>query len=206
MTQIVKACVRASYLRRRRFEAFESRLRVYKMPDFVREYKFPFVFPRFAHSRVILELLAPDIFQQFHDERRDGENARFVVLRRGDIVNAAFCLVPAELLFDRDRTVAEVDRVPRQAAYLALAHSREERDCEELAQRLSLSDQGEKRSDFILGEGLYFVLLDAGKRAGVGGVYADIAQLQRLFKRAVKDPVNVLYRFRGKPLSRRSEL
>lgn len=108
MAQIVKARVGASYLRRSRFEAFERRLRKYEMPRLIRENEIPFVLPRLAHYGVAFKLFSSDLAQKLHYERRDGQNARFVVLRRRDIVTAALFLFSAQLLLYRDRTVAEV--------------------------------------------------------------------------------------------------
>lgn len=68
----------------------------------------------------------------------------------------------------------------------------------QIAERFALPDHRQKGGKLCLFERLDLLFLHAGKGAIVGGVHANITELQRLFKGFVEDPVDVLYGFRGK--------
>ena len=73
----------------------------------------------------------------------------------------AFFFFLAELLLDRDRSLAEVDGIPRKPADLALSHAGKQSDSKKLAERFALLDRIEESGDLALGEwlDLFFSIL-----------------------------------------------
>lgn len=198
VAQIMEAGIGSAHLFGGLLEPFESGLGHDIPPVRVGEHQPEGVFPSRPHeiAGAVLLLLYP--FQNIHDKRRDGQLPPFIVFGGRYVVLAAFFLFPHELLLDRDRVACEVYGFPRQTADLTLPHTREHGNGEQIAERFALLDHRQKGGQLCLFERLDLLFLHAGKGARVGGVHADITELQRLIKGFVEDPVDVLDGFRGK--------
>ena len=64
------------------------------------------------HGEVIRSLGLLHLFENIHDEGSGGQSARFVIFGGSNVMLPAFFFFLAELLLDRDRPLAEVDRIP----------------------------------------------------------------------------------------------
>lgn len=91
----------------------------------------------------------------------------------------------------------KVDAVPRQAQYLALTHTGEQRQNKQCFESVSLYSV-QKRGDLRIVKGLDLFALYPRQDAGIGRVVSQIADQYRLLKCFVENAVDILHCFRGK--------
>ena len=150
------------------------------------------VLPGKPHGEVIRSLGLLHLFENIHDEGSGGKRPCLVIFGGSNVMLPAFFFFLAELLLDRDRSLAEVDGIPRKPADLALSHACKKGNREKLAERFTLLDRLQERRNLALGERFDLLLFHAWEGAGIGRIESDIAELQGLIERLVENAVDVL--------------
>ena len=95
-----------------RLEAFERGLWDDIFPRLVGKDEVKGVLPSKPYGEVIRSLGLLHLFENIHDEGSGGQSARLVIFGGSNVMLPAFFFFLAELLLDRDRPLAEVDRIP----------------------------------------------------------------------------------------------
>jgi len=129
--------------------------------------------------------------------RGDG-TASAILWRNKLIALAPLVLMQLHLLFHRDDTCMKVDAVPRQAQYLALTHTGEQRQDKQCFKAVSLYS-GQKCGDLCVIKRLDLLTLYPRQDTGIGRVVSQIADQYRLLKCFVENTVAFFTVFAERP-------
>ena len=112
VAEIMKTRIGTLDLGCNRLEAFERGLWDDIFTRLVGKDEVKGVLPCQPHGEVIRSLGLLHLFENIHDEGSDGKRPHLVIFGGSNVMLTAFFLFLAELLLDRDCSLAEVDRIP----------------------------------------------------------------------------------------------
>ena len=169
-------------------------------PEFVGKDQTLRILPVTAQQKLLLHLPSALLLQPGKDSLCRGDGTASAILWRNKLIALApLVLMQLHLLFHRDETWMKVDAVPRQAQYLALPHTGEQRQDKQRFKAASLYS-GQKRGDLRIVKGLDLLALYPRQGTGIGRVVSQIADQYCLLKCLVENAMDILHRFRGKTL------